>query len=216
MRASRRAFTLVELLVVITIIAVIAGLVFAVNGAARKNAQRVTAVNQMRQIGQAIHLHVGEHGTFPGPLWPGQLAQLDPDREGRLVRELAGYLGIEIPSTPTIVDFFVPPAFKAFPGAPDLNEARTYVLNMEVEDGGIVVNPWGSLADDPAGSPLPPAAIPAQAWAMSDADQMHPRVKDAPWKTQTTTTPYHGASRLALFFDGSVRPVTDEELKLPN
>jgi hypothetical protein len=51
-------------------------------------------------------------GKLPGPLWPGQLAQLDPARSGRLVRELATYLGIPAPAAPKVEPLFVPPAYR--------------------------------------------------------------------------------------------------------
>lgn len=54
---AKRAFTLVELLVAIAIIAIIAALLFPVLSAAKARAQRTVCMNHLRQIGLDIHLY---------------------------------------------------------------------------------------------------------------------------------------------------------------
>jgi prepilin-type N-terminal cleavage/methylation domain-containing protein/prepilin-type processing-associated H-X9-DG protein len=66
---SRRAFTLVELLVVISIIAVLMALLLPAVQAARAAARRAHCANNMRQIGLATLRFVDDHGgEFPG-IW---------------------------------------------------------------------------------------------------------------------------------------------------
>ena len=64
-RASRKGFTLIELLVVIAIIAVLIALLLPAVQAARSAAQRASCVNNLKQLGVAMHNYVSSNGTFP-------------------------------------------------------------------------------------------------------------------------------------------------------
>jgi len=215
-RTPREAFTLVELLVVLAVIAILAALSLGGLSKLGASSDRSKAVSNMRQIGSGITLFAADNdGKLPGPLWPGQLAQFDPARSGRLVRELAPYLGIPTPTAPKVEALFVPPAYRKAVSASFLDSARTYVVNMSVVDADQILVPWGNLATSPSSQPLKLANIPAQAWGLSDADALHPRVASASWAANTPQKPVHTPKRLAWFFNGSVAPVDDSALALP-
>jgi len=70
-RTSRRGFTLIELLVVIAIIAVLIALLLPAVQAAREAARRAQCVNNLKQLGLAVHNYLSSNNVLPlGDLYP--------------------------------------------------------------------------------------------------------------------------------------------------
>lgn len=99
----KRAFTLIELLIVIPVIAILAALLFPVLGGAKSKAQRANCANNLRQIDLGIRLYADEFNDRSPGLTNGARVWF------RYRVMLHDYLGLKGPPSPEDKFSPVPP-----------------------------------------------------------------------------------------------------------
>lgn len=215
---SSSGFTLVELLVVVAILAVLVALSFVVLQRSRIAGSAATMTNNFRQIGTAIVSYAQDHNDYlPGPLHLGQRPIFRTSPPTHLAYHLRDYLaeGDKLEEG-ELIPYFASPMWRRMTPT----ERGISLLSQQDVDSDPRVrrNPWGYAGaerDDPNASPIKMSKLLTYdrlPWALVEADQAHPSVGSAGWRTQMAEKPVHGSYRLALRFDGSVvrLPLDDE------
>jgi prepilin-type N-terminal cleavage/methylation domain-containing protein len=101
-----RAFTLLELLVVIAVISILAALLLPVLSKAKEQGRRTVCLNNVRQVTLAIHLYADDNGESL-PVLPSPNPY--PNGVGAFYKQLVkGYLGLAGPAAPAEKVFTCP------------------------------------------------------------------------------------------------------------
>ncbi len=129
----RGGFTLVELLVVITIIAVLMGLLFSVFRGVQEQAKRTQAKNDLTQMVTAVNAYYLEYGKYP---LSHDAADFTIDGQNGNTNDnlFNGLRGQDAAVNPKAIVFVTPPAVK------DDNDPRSGIGG----DDGQWYDPWGT------------------------------------------------------------------------
>ena len=210
-----RAFTLVELLVTIAIIAILAALGMTAYRSVMAAANGAKCTSNLRTVGQAITLYVEDssflkftngtanptQGQLPGPLNVGQIPICSKNYQSMLGFLLYPYLGLP---EPTKVDLVV--AVLQCPGwkkEVKKKDGVSYLATNSFTYENTVYRPFGypfaSGAMKMTAMPIQPSRI----VVLKDADQMCPEA-GGDWLSNLPAKPVHNGKRNTLYLDGHV------------
>jgi prepilin-type N-terminal cleavage/methylation domain-containing protein/prepilin-type processing-associated H-X9-DG protein len=222
-RRGVAAFTLIELMVVIAIIAILAALLLPALSRGKGYAWRTQCSNNLKQLGTVIQLYADEHGDhLPGPAWQGLYYIYDNSENVYLLYYLATYLSLPKPSaTVQKCDVAICPASQALwkpqPAvlSTTLQQPLSYLVSISVTNvnDDVVSRPFGypyhllpSGGTNENTKEIKDIRSPSTSWAIEDADQMN-AVSLAQYYTFLPESPAHGTVRNVIFFDWHVEAV---------
>jgi len=218
------AFTLVELLVVVSIIGVLAALLLPTLARSKGKAHQAKCMSNLKQLGYAINMFADDHDQrLPGPVWQGVYDVYNDETE-RLPFYLTSYLGLPAPSPQVrVAEVCICPAaaLKNKPSdepAESLSRPISYLASAEVTNAitGTLTRPFGYPYSSPfyrlpKGPDEPPKKLteikgPSTAWAITDIDQENAFPGGLYYRFLSASR-VHLTVRNQLFFDWHVSPV---------
>lgn len=216
----KAAFTMVELLVVITIIAVLAALLFSLASRMRNKASSAISVSNLRQVGAAMVTYASDNNsTLPGPV----LGDNFPRYQNNSISGQLGWLLRDVLSSepqsgnPQPRMFYTAaldyPAARADAKNPKSKSKPTYVVFARQTDALTRATFWplGNYNPNSSGERTPP---------MTTVQLGGRETRGKPWITEidqiirpstasygSEKTPPHGQFRNTLMFDYSVKAI---------
>lgn len=223
-----QGFTLVELLVTITIIVVLAALVFTLSKRAINNAEKAVCISNLRGVGNALQVCIMErNGILPGPLNTGQSALFNPiqAKSADKGRSLVNYIGPYMEGTKSsdtdpylISNYGCPSLMKmvkentvAKPAILyRLEDRQNKLMDNAVPRANDISYPWGY---DASATPKRLDEIsPRSAGKVRMITEQNTTLGVGGWPNGGALSPAHGTQTMAIYWDFSVKPINLTQL----
>lgn len=216
-QSTAPAFTIVELLVVVTLITLLIGLLLPSLRNARLTGERTKCLSNMGQTGRGLHSFITDtNGILPGPSWYGQEPRYSSGTK-TVARFLAPYSGFpRATSTVQVNDLFVCPSFaRVQPPGTTISACVIMGALSQVNSKGLRVFGYPEFEGSPEYGPDKFSAVanPSAAKAIRDIDQY--ATPNAGWVALTARGPMHSPEassetlRNYLYFDTHARTVRE-------
>lgn len=215
---TRRAFTLLEIIVILGIIAMFLALLVPFAVRSREGGRSAACVKNMQAIGKAISAYASENeGRLPGPLSMDQYpvnSAGNPPRDGQLLKHISTQLDA-VGGAKTVF------TFPGWQRAERSTDSAVFLANTDPM-APFEQSVWGELK----GTVKPPLKVediktirfvigdkvepadPSKLWALTEADQMLARIlgasKTDEWVARLPEKAVHVSHRNALYFDWHV------------
>jgi prepilin-type processing-associated H-X9-DG protein len=216
-RGGRLAFTLIDILVVIAVVAILGAVLLPAWTRSKQKAHDTACLSNLKQLGRALQMYIDDNeGHLPGPLWSGMQASADATSSEEFLYYTAPYLGVPpLTEQAAVIPAAACPGYmNAAPGiryVRDMEGRICYLLNPGFGSAqGPPVRPFGY--PKPSQPPLERSQLshygpPAELFAISDADKRNVTDPSVSWWPDLPSKPVHGATRNQLFFDGHAAAV---------
>jgi prepilin-type N-terminal cleavage/methylation domain-containing protein len=221
-------FTLTEVLVVISIVVVLATLVFTLSSRAINSAHKAVCVQNLRSVGNALQICISErNGILPGPLNTGQSALYNPvqarlpDKGRSLVNYIGPYMEEERDSNnqPYLISNYGCPSLikkvrentVAKPAILyRLEDRQNKLMDNSTPRANDISYPWGY---DPSARPKRLDEIsPQSAGKVRMITEQNTTLGVGGWPNAGAPEPAHGTQTMAIYWDFSVKPITISQL----
>lgn len=215
-QARRNGFTLVEMLVVASVIAVLVALLIPAALSAMSMGDRARMTAQMRTLATAVFQYAGDHdGMLPGPLLSSLNFRYNVRHPEFLITPLSPYLGFGDPANPNWQNFNSIMTPKQIDFRQSYNDshggdsAHFFVIPLDN-----AFAPFGWYNGTTLPMRLHAVSNPASAAMFMEGDQSTTwpgTNKNSYARSTFPSKPLHGRVRFNCYFDGSVQQISTKK-----